>query len=119
MEEFELSLQLFSKLLPAYFSLSLDIIYGQRNVGIRHIELMNILHKLRNQTKSSEKPGPEEWSDEDMRIISKFFSYELDVYMMFLKHLKQFSNSYFKNFKNFLFFRSTNFLEQDQNFTSS
>merc|ERR1712110_1365949 len=80
MEELELSLQLFAKLMPAYFSLSLDIVYGQRNVGIRHIELMNNLMKIRNVTRGLPRPPPEDWSDEDMRIVSTFFSYELDVY---------------------------------------
>lgn len=79
MEELELSFSLFAKMMPHVFGLTLDIIHGQRNIGLRRIELLRILRGLRNGG-SSNPIDPKNWSEQDLNYINKYFRYEMDVY---------------------------------------
>ena len=78
-EEFELSLSLFAKMMPRVFGMALDVIYGQRNIGLRRIELVRALRKMK-QSSMTNHPSPSDWTENDLKIMTKYFSYEMDLY---------------------------------------
>ena len=77
-EELELSLTLFSKMFPNYFSNVNSLQYGQRNIGPRRFELMNKLWGIRWQSHSLHPRYPE-WKKETVDVLKKWLSYELDT----------------------------------------